>query len=423
MKSLLVALPILAMSLTSVAAKMMTVSPAERASIMKSAKVWKQVNIAERDLLNGPSDDFALFQKVENCKFYDGFYTKVGNSGKTAKFWCLPEGGEPGKDEIKIKYDQKNGEVFAEVVSSRLLWSMGFFADRALPISVTCVNCPEQPWKYLNYMAYYQGAPSSIRPIGGSSSVNPKAELKNEAAIYLESAQKKRKELDEKSVKATGQRYQRSYEVALSEEKYKGTAITIPGDTKAGVGLDELAQISEAAGGSSPAEVDALRLLVAFIKHGDNKAANQRLVCPEEYITEVNGKLSCAHASVVLQDVGASMGDGAFTALGISFGPTGNSKLSYDGWKKTAVWKNKANCQALLGDNLIGGTLKDPTISEAGRKFLTDLIVQLSDKQIADMFTAARVDKRQGVRAASVQEWVELFKSKRSEIVNTTCPR
>ena len=96
----------------------------------------------------------------------------------------------------------------------------------------------------------------------------------------------------------------------------------------------------------------------------------------------------------------------------ISFGPTGNSKFSYDGWKNTPVWKNKGACQALLGANLIGGTLKDPTVSEAGRKFLSDLMVQLSDKQLTDMFTAARVDKRQGVRAATVEQWVELFKAK-----------
>ncbi|MCC2679939.1 MAG: hypothetical protein K0R29_2515 [Pseudobdellovibrio sp.] len=424
MKTLLTAVPVLLLSLTSVAAKMMVVTPQERATIMKSAKVWEHVNIAERDLLNGPSRDFALFQKVENCKFYDGFYTKVGNSGKTAKFWCLPEGGQPGKDEIKVKYSQSNGEVFAEVVSSRLLWSLGFFSDRALPISVSCVNCPEDPWKYLNYMAFYQGAPSSIRPIGGSS-VNKKAEQKNDAAVYLENAQKKRTQLDAQSLKTTGQRYARQYAVALSEEKYKGTAVTVPGDSKAGVGLDELSQISETEGGSTKAEIDALRLLVAFIKHGDNKAANHRLVCPEEHLFEVNGKPSCKHASVVLQDVGATMGDGTFTLpiLNISFGPTGNSKLSYDGWRKTPVWKNKANCQALLGDNLVGGTMKNPTVSEAGRKFLADLLVQLSDQQLTDMFTAARVDKREGVRAASVQEWVDLFKSKRNEIVTAQCPR
>lgn len=424
MKSFFIIIPVMFFTLTGAAAKMMVVTPEERANILKSAKVWEQVNISERDLLNGPSRDFSVFQKVENCKFFDGFYTKVGNSGKTAKFWCLPEGGVPGKDEIKIKYGETNGEVFAEVVSSRLLWSLGFFADRALPISVTCVNCPEEPWRYLNYMAFYQGAPSSIRPMGGSS-LNRKAEQKNEAAVYLESAQKKRRELDEESLNSTGQRFAKLYELALSEEKYKGTAVTVPGDSKAGIGLDELSQISENSGGSGPTEIDALRLLVAFIKHGDNKAANHRLVCPEEYVINANGKMSCLHASVVLQDVGATMGDGTFTLplVNISFGPTGNSKLSFDGWKNTPVWKNKAKCQARLGDNLSNGTMKDPVVSEAGRKFLADLLVQLSDRQITDMFTAARVDKREGVRKASVQQWVELFKSKRQEIVSARCPR
>jgi hypothetical protein len=71
------------------------------------------------------------------------------------------------------------------------------------------------------------------------------------------------------------------------------------------------------------------------------------------------------------------------------------------------------------------GNLKDPPITEAGRKFLADLLVQLSDKQIADMFTAARVDRfhRHQERNLPVSEWVRVFKKKRAEIVDHRCPR
>ena len=72
---------------------------------------------------------------------------------------------------------------------------------------------------------------------------------------------------------------------------------------------------------------------------------------------------------------------------------------------------------------MIGGTLSDPTVSEAGRQMLAGLLMQLTDSQLADVFTAARVDKRTGQRAYSVDQWVQLFKSKRAEIVNARCPR
>jgi hypothetical protein len=73
------------------------------------------------------------------------------------------------------------------------------------------------------------------------------------------------------------------------------------------------------------------------------------------------------------------------------------------------------------------GTLGDPKITEAGRKFLADLLVQLTDQQLRDLFDVARVDRRSRKPtseepAASVDEWVAAFKHKRDEIVNHRCP-
>ena len=47
------------------------------------------------------------------------------------------------------------------------------------------------------------------------------------------------------------------------------------------------------------------------------------------------------------------------------------------------------------------GTSRTP-ISEAGRKFLADLLAQLSDKQITDMFAAARVDRFHSTRSGTL---------------------
>lgn len=72
------------------------------------------------------------------------------------------------------------------------------------------------------------------------------------------------------------------------------------------------------------------------------------------------------------------------------------------------------------------GTLDDPKISEGGRQFLADLLVQLTDQQLHDLFDVARVDHRSrrpdsSEAPATVDEWVAAFKHKRDEIVTNRC--
>ena len=74
------------------------------------------------------------------------------------------------------------------------------------------------------------------------------------------------------------------------------------------------------------------------------------------------------------------------------------------------------------------GTLGNPRITEGGRQFLGDLLVQLTDQQLHDLFDVAHVDRhsrnptRAGQPPATVDEWVAAFKLKREEIVNHHCP-
>jgi hypothetical protein len=51
---------------------------------------------------------------------------------------------KPPSDELKVKFGRNNGEVFAEVASSRLLWALGFVADRMYPVHVVCHGCPPE---------------------------------------------------------------------------------------------------------------------------------------------------------------------------------------------------------------------------------------------------------------------------------------
>src|SRR5213079_2234867 len=50
-------------------------------------------------------------------------------------------------DEVKVKYGEKNGEVYAEVAATRLLWALGFGADRMYPVRVACRGCPPDPFR------------------------------------------------------------------------------------------------------------------------------------------------------------------------------------------------------------------------------------------------------------------------------------
>jgi hypothetical protein len=62
-----------------------------------------------------------------------------------------------------------------------------------------------------------------------------------------------------------------------------------------------------------------------------------------------------------------------------------------------------------------------------GRRFLADLLVQLSDQEIRDLFEVARVELRTRMPgeapsgSATIDEWVDAFYEKRGQIVGRRC--
>ena len=68
-------------------------------------------------------------------------------------------------------------------------------------------------------------------------------------------------------------------------------------------------------------------------------------------------------------------------------------------------------------------------ISEAGRRFLSQRLAQLSDRQIRSLFTVSQVERRgeeiTGAdgrkRKVTVDDWVRVFKRKRTEIASARC--
>jgi hypothetical protein len=122
----------------------------------------------------------------------------------------------------------------------------------------------------------------------------------------------------------------------------------------------------------------------------------------------------------MLHDVGVTFG----RANNRNRGSVGSANL--EEWISQPVWKDPAACVGNL-DKSMTGTLGDPAISEAGRKFLADLLVQLTDRQVRDLFEVARVDRRINSDGAAVgahvDDWVAAFNAKRQQIVRHHCPR
>jgi hypothetical protein len=178
---------------------------------------------------------------------------------------------------------------------------------------------------------------------------------------------------------------------------------------------DELDEIDPGAPASERAARSALKLLAAFVQHTDSKTEQQRILCPGD-----GSPKGCQKPFLMIHDLGQTFGVASL------FNRDKVSSVNLGEWADVPVWKDPAHCVARLTQSQTG-TLSDPIISEAGRKFLADLMAQLTDAQIHDLFDVARFPQRnEGTKgsadAATVDQWVGTFKVKRAEIVDHACP-
>jgi hypothetical protein len=206
----------------------------------------------------------------------------------------------------------------------------------------------------------------------------------------------------------------RVFDPATVERKMPGAVIS---DEWSWRQLDE---IDEEKGGAPLAHRDALKLMAVFLQHSDNKPAQQRLICLGGD-GELPAGAPCEKPFVLMQDVGITFGRAT------KFNGNTPSSLNLAGWSSTPVWKSATGpCVGNLAKSFTG-TLGEPVISEDGRRFLADLLQQLTDGQIHDLFEVSRVSLRlrEPGNATSgfptVDEWVTVFKQKRDEIVNRRC--
>jgi hypothetical protein len=105
-----------------------------RRSVISRSQLWRPTDVSTMNLRVGPEGPGAFsFHATVLCDYVD---KKLG--GNSPKFVCAI-----GKDDqVKVKFGRSNGEVYGEVLATRLLWALGFGADRMYPVNVICRGCP-----------------------------------------------------------------------------------------------------------------------------------------------------------------------------------------------------------------------------------------------------------------------------------------
>jgi len=328
------------------------VTHAVRIATLRAAQVWSPTDIPSMDVRMGATgpDAFAPGQLVQ-CLFVPKSF-----DGSSPKFACAID----ASDEVKVKYGRGNGEVYAEVAASRLLWAIGFGADRMYPVRVRCRGCTADAAGLREHRAHID------------------------------------------------------FDPAVIERHFPGEAIEV--GPEQGWSWSELDLVDEHMGGAPRAQRDALKLLAAFLQHTDSKPEQQRFVCLSEMHAAGTGPL-CAKPFLMIQDLGKTFGRADYLNRDVM------ASVNLGEWRSVPVWADETRCLARLETSLTG-TLHNPQISEAGRAFLADLLNQLSDAQLHDLFAVARVDLRiiDETAPPSIDEWVAAFKDKRQQIADTHCP-
>ena len=322
--------------------------------------------------------------------------------GNTPKFACKTPGGTT----IRVKYSNGskdgNREIFSAVVAAKLLWALGFVSDPIYPITIDCKDCPADP------------------------------------------------------MAGTGSRARRSY-LATFQPEQSHLVIVDKDDADQGWRWGEVDEaIAKLPEGPvrerQRMHFDALTLLGVFIQHGDRKPEQQRLECrgvldssageaqpgkrdsgAAVFVERSDGS-ACSEPVIALQDIGATFGGAGRTSKS-------NSKMNLEAWTNRPVFKPAkagaagavAECRGNLTVSMAAGEggRGDPRIGEAGRAFLEQRLLLLTDAHVRALMATARVEKLSethewrdpvsGTTHVGSEAWVAAFKDKVRQITQRRC--
>jgi hypothetical protein len=284
-------------------------------------------------------------------------------TGTTPKFYCsvaglVDEKGEAIRYKIKPHFkgqsaEKRNGEIYGEFLSSRFSKALGFFADDEWVADVTCPDCE----KSLNKP--FQGA--SFTPFQPAAGV----------------------------------------ELAL------GSGIDVKCSNKDSAPLaDSLSKLLQS--GAPRAEIDAFKLWLGFIDHGDTKTDNHKLSCLES-MTDADRSLKCKPGMAVFY----------VSDMGSTFGYSSSSEKK----AKLSTWKGKDPIKVSGGHcTTTAKGVGDANISEAGRQLLATGLQRLlnaekTDGLITSVFRASRNEERD----EPPQAWTAEFERKAKTIIDARC--
>lgn len=342
---------------------------AERSRAEQTAKVYRAPDPGYDPVLgynpaNGPrrgappADDKGLAKPL-NCVANKD--EKPG-AGTTPKFHCsvagvTDEAGNLIRYKIKPHFkgqsrEKRNGEINGEFLSSRFSQALGFFADDEWVADVNCPDCEK------SLTRNFQGASfSPFQPAAG-------IELPLARGIDVDCNSKDAGSLAES--------------------------------------LQKLLQ-----SGAPRAEIDAFKLWLAFIDHGDTKTDNHKFACLKS--TRNGNARVCEPGQAVfyVSDMGSTFG----------FSRSSESKAKLEAWrKKEPIEVNGGRCSANAK------SVGDTKISEAGRKLLADNLQRLLDAETSsNTITRVFAASRNAERDRPPAEWAAEFVRKARLIIDARC--
>jgi hypothetical protein len=324
-----------------------------RVGVIARAEVWRPTRVEAMNLRRGPTGRGAFRPGATvTCTYRD-----KDLSGRSPKFECAIGRG----DEVKVKYGADNGEVYGEVLATRLLWALGFGADRMYPVTVICRGCPED--------------------LGGTRT--------SRGAIR--------------------------FDPAVIERKMPGAEWSPDGQE--GWAWNELNVVNASAGGAPRAHRDALKLLAVLLQHTDSKPQQQRVVCLDQRSAKDD---TCRRPFLMINDLGLTFGRAnvmnrnAAGSVNLAAwretpvwkgdeGCTGNLPRSLTGSLDNPVISEE-------GRRFLAGLLM--RLSDRQLRDLFD---------VAQVRRRSRSPGDESSGYPSLEEWVTAFKAKRAAIAERRC--
>jgi hypothetical protein len=284
-------------------------------------------------------------------------------SGTTPKFHCSVEGvtdddGDLIRYKVKPHFkgqskEKRNGEVYGEFLSSRFSKALGFFADDEWVADVTCPDCEK------SLTSGFQGA--RFEP----------------------------------------------FQPAAGIELRIGRGLDANCDGKDSAPLGEtLSRLRQ--GGTPRAHIDAFKLWLAFIDHGDTKTDNHKFACLK-WAKGADGTLACEEGQTVYY----------VSDMGSTFGHSSDSEKK----ARLAAWSGKDPIKVSGGRcQTTARSVGDASVGEEGRQLLAQGLQRLLDAEAKDgLITKVFRASRNHERDQPAEAWAAEFARKAKTIIDARC--